>query len=142
LIASIGGVIALGLAAAVVFVVQGKDKAAQIAAWTPVGPACQPVTKQAFTAFGATLSGAIVYNGVRFARASGYQRCGDIPGDDGHGLGKIAVCQFSDPTALQVTTPKGDFYFLPGSQPATVSVTRDQPNCIMAVNTDPNWFRN
>jgi hypothetical protein len=141
LITSVGGVVALGVIAAIVFVVHRQDAASQVAAWTPKGVACQPVSKDAYTAFGSPAASAITYDGVRFAHASGHQKCGAIPGDDGHGGATVPVCQFSDPTTLQITTPKGDFYFLPGSQPATVVVSHDQPTCTLAINTTPNWFR-
>jgi hypothetical protein len=51
----------------------------------------------------------------------------------GTGLTHDQMCQFTSPSVLAVTTPKGTFYFNPGvGQPASLIIEHDQPRCILA----------
>ena len=76
---------------------------------------------------------AFEYGGTRFARKVGHVDCAMTVDNRGRGLGLVPTCQFTGPAALIVSTGKGDFYYLPGvGQPATVTISRGRPVCVLA----------
>jgi hypothetical protein len=104
------------------------------AAWTPVGAPCPSLSKSAFAASGAPAGHVTDYDNVRFARGYGYVTCDEIGADGGRSSKIVSVCQFNNPSALQVTTSRGDFYYVTGASPATVMITDGAPRCVMAVS--------
>ena len=46
----------------------------------------------------------------------------------------VPVCQFNNPTVLQVTTVWGETIFVTGSHGATVLVEDGRPRCLLAAN--------
>lgn len=79
------------------------------------------------------LKGVQYLNGA-FTRQFGHVEC-VTAADRGGPIRTYAVCAFSSPNVLKVTTSKGDWYFAPGlGQPATVSTAGDVARCVMASN--------
>lgn len=117
------------------FLQHQRQRVADAQEWKIEGPPCPTLTAQAFAAAQMKAPKGLTFDGVRFARRFGHVDCNEIAYDDGKGLGGFPVCQFTGPGTLQVTTPKGDFFFNPGvGQPATVAVPHDAPTCVMASN--------
>jgi len=109
---------------------------AEAKGWTIVGPPCPGLSRRAYLAnlHAADLRVARAFNfdGVRFARAYGDVSCEEIHDDGGQGPGVHPVCQFTSPAALEVTTPRGEFYFFPQAEPATITVFQSRPECVLA----------
>ncbi len=105
-------------------------------AWAISGPPCQTQPRRVFDASVVKPREAFEFDDVTFIRGYGHASCTEIVNDGGRGIGTFPECQFTSPAVLQVTTGKGDFYFLPGAGPATVSVHHGEPSCVRA-----GWFK-
>ena len=106
---------------------------AEAKAWTIDGPPCPTLTAEAFQSQNLKPKRSFDYREVKLARAYGHVECRQIKNDAGQGLGSHTVCQFTSPAVLQVTTSKGEFFFLPGvGQPATVAIEGGVARCVMA----------
>lgn len=101
--------------------------------WTAVGAPCPTLSRAAFLASGVPMAHVMVYDDVRFGRGYGYVNCNEIAAHDGRGPGIVSVCQFNNPSVLQVTTRRGDFFYATQTSPATVSITDGAPKCVLAV---------
>lgn len=105
--------------------------------WTIKGPPCRQLSAEQFLAANADGPKLQVdsFDDIGFGRAYGHVSCADIHDDGGHGFGQHAVCQFSSPTRVAVTTAKGSTYFAaePG-RPVTVSVLSDRTECVIGGN--------
>lgn len=115
----------------------GKREAALFLASeaTVDGPPCPSLTKAQFEAEGLKVKKATFYEGVTFARQFGHMECRSLRYGAGWGTAVYPVCQFTSPSALKVTTDKGEWYFNPGpGQPATVGTPRGEARCVMASN--------
>lgn len=115
--------------------------AAKAWAWTSLAPPCPSVSSQVHEALDAPLSDVFDFDGARFARAYGYARCGMIAGDRVLGLRMDPICQFNNPTALEVTTAQGRFFFVTGTRPATIQLTRGKPRCVLGAKLGLDWLR-
>ena len=94
------------------------------------GPPCPSLTSAEYAERGSKAKKAFLFDQVRFDRRYGHVDCNSVAA--GGGLGYVAVCQFSGPAQLVVTTGKGSFYFNPGAgKPATVVVEDGTPRCIV-----------
>ena len=102
--------------------------------WTIAGPPCPSITSQAYRAGPVKASQTFALGEVSFGRAFGHVSCSYIASDGGRGMDDYPVCQFTSPAVLHVATPKGEFYFAPSTGPATVSVPKGVPQCVMAGN--------
>ena len=109
-------------------------------AWTVTGPACPGVSRAASLASGIALSHPFNYHGARFDRAYGYAMCDVIADRGGHGPGRITVCQFNNPSALEVVTPRGDFHFMTQAQPATIAIEDGAPTCVLDARVGMSWL--
>jgi hypothetical protein len=109
-------------------------------AWTVIGPPCPAVDRATFLAQPYEARQAFETDGIRWARSSAVVECQTIRSDGGVGGEVYPVCQFSSPRALQITTAKGDFYFVPPlGQKATVTVRGGVASCVLGASVD---FRN
>jgi hypothetical protein len=133
-----GGAIVSTLAVAALTIEYVHDRAAHIAtarAWNIQGPPCPALSEAEFLAKRWTASKTFNYGDVTLGRAAGDASCSDVKEDAGKGLFNDRVCQFTSPAALTVVSRSGRYYFLPGvGQPATISIHRDVPKCVMASN--------
>jgi len=102
--------------------------------WTPAGAPCPAISQAAYLASGFSATNRAYLSGIGFARAYGYTVCSDINDDGGRSPRHVPVCQFNDPGALDITTPKGHTYYLPQTKPATVIVSRGRVSCVLAAN--------
>jgi hypothetical protein len=103
--------------------------------WEIAGPPCPRLTPAAFVASGHNPRKLFEFDGVTIARLSGHVDCQAVTYEAGRGFGTYPVCQMTSPTALRVTTKKGEFHFVPGSgSPATVSAPRGEARCVLASN--------
>jgi hypothetical protein len=109
-------------------------------AWTVAGPACPAVSRAGYLASGSRLAHPFIYAGARFDRADGYVMCNVIADRGGHGAGRITVCQFSNPSALEAVTPRGDFLFLTQAYPATIAVDHGRPSCVLKARVSLDWL--
>lgn len=134
----IGGLaVVVAIVAATHYFLDRRDKqmAAEAKAWIVTGPPCPQVTKAVFAAQPFEARQVTNLAGVRWARSSATVVCHGT--DMGGGKGQIAdpVCQFSSPRVLQITTAKGDFYFVPGlGNRATVSVHDGVASCVIGAS--------
>ena len=137
------GILALGSAALLAHYLLNKglnERIADASAWTVTGPPCPTMSKEAFAAQPYEARQSFETNGIRWARSSATVMCQSIASDGGRGGEVYPVCQFSAPRVLQITTPRGDFYFAPGlGKKATVTVRHDVAQCVMGASVD---FRN
>ena len=102
-------------------------------AWNIQGPPCPAVTATDWAAKHQAAPKTFDYAGDTLGRVAGHVSCQDVMASGGQGLVQNQVCQFTSPAALKITTPKGDFYFLPGvGQPATIVIEHDLPRCVLA----------
>jgi hypothetical protein len=100
------------------------------------GPPCQTLTGEEYVARGSKANKTFVFDEIRFDRRYGHVDCNSV--STGQGLGYVPVCQFSGPSLLVVTTPKGSFYFAPGAGKPTTVITEDgTPRCIVDGNFRP-----
>ncbi|HEX2800553.1 MAG TPA: hypothetical protein VHN73_00665 [Phenylobacterium sp.] len=101
--------------------------------WDIQGPPCPAVTAEVWAAKHQVAPKTFDYDGDTLGRVAGHVSCQDVMAGGGKGLIHNQVCQFTSPAALKITTPKGDFYFLPGvGRPATVVIEHDLPRCVLA----------
>ncbi len=106
---------------------------AEAKAWTIEGEPCPTLTAEAFAAQNLKPKRSFDYREVKLARAYGHVECRQIKNAGGQGLGSHTVCQFTSPAVLQVTTAKGEFFFLPGiGRPATVAIEGGEAHCVLA----------
>jgi hypothetical protein len=120
---------------------QRHSAIASAKAWTVDAPPCPRVSRAAYRAFGTPASNVIDYGGARFARGYGYIGCSEITQDLVLGLGRTPVCQFNNPTVLEVTTARGDFIFMTRSKAATIVLTQGKPRCVLGARLEANWLR-
>jgi hypothetical protein len=112
------------------WMMQQKSKAAEAASWHMAGPPCPTATPSEFAAAtSGSESHAVEIDGAKMTRTSGEANCGEAPNVDGGAA--IPVCKFTDPTTLDVTVGGDHFYFLPHSDPATVSIVGGKPVCAL-----------
>lgn len=103
--------------------------------WSIDGHPCPQVTEAQFNARHLKAPKGVLYSNATLYRQFGHMSCSPINYDGGTGLGKYAVCQFTGPAVLKVTTSKGAWYFVPGiGQPATIATPHDVAHCVMASN--------
>ncbi|MFL5295421.1 MAG: hypothetical protein ACJ798_03470 [Phenylobacterium sp.] len=101
--------------------------------WTIDGPPCPALTETQWTAGHQQTPKAFDYDGITLARWSGDAFCSDVKTAGGAGFGTDRICQFTNPTALTVTSKAGTFRFLPGvGQPATVVIHEGVARCVLA----------
>ncbi len=135
----VGGVIAVGLAAAVVGAGmvsgQARDKADQ-ATYGVSGPPCPTTTVAELAAKGPALKHNFEYDDLQLSHAFGMADCAEINGKGGFmGIGapKIAICRFSGPGSLEVKDGATDQLFLTGiGKPAAILRENGQVKCVMA----------
>jgi hypothetical protein len=141
-IATLCGV-AIALASIPLAVVGQRQAAiAKARAWTAAGPPCPVVSRRAYMAFGAPVAQAFDYAGARFARAYGGASCSQITDDPLLGLGHVPVCQFNNPTVVEVTSVRGRTFFMTGIRPATILLAHGQARCVLAARLGDDWLRN
>jgi hypothetical protein len=135
----VGGILLIGIGGSVLHflwptITANRETAvADAKAWTIQGPPCPSLTRDAFQAQNLKPRRSFDYREVKLARAYGHVECRQIKNGGGQGLGSHTVCQFTSPAVLQVTTSKGDFFFLPGiGKPATVSIEQGVARCVLA----------
>jgi hypothetical protein len=113
-----------------------RDRNAHIAtarAWDIQGPPCPQLSAAQWTAKRLKAPKVFDYDGTTLGRWSGDASCSDVKDKGGAGFGTDKICQFTNPTVLTVTAPTGTYYYEPGvSQPATLSVHKDVPRCVLA----------
>jgi hypothetical protein len=102
--------------------------------WAITGPPCPEVSARAFQAQPVRIHERLEDNDIVFGRGYGHVSCDNIVNDGGKGVGFFTECQFTSPGAIQVTTKAGDTYFLTKVSPATVSVKKGVPSCVLAAN--------
>ena len=109
-------------------------------AWTVTGPPCPIVSRADYQTLDEPLTHPFRYAGARFDRAYGYAMCNVIANHGGHGSGRLTVCQFNNPSVLDVTTPRGDILYRTDTRPATVSIDRGTPGCVLNARIGLSWF--
>ena len=126
----VGGLILLA-AIAWIWSWQTSKAVAKAQQWAIAGPPCPAVSPQAFAALHIPAATVFNFDDVGFGRAFGHVACDEITNNGGRGWGTYPACQFTSPGTLQITTPKGAFYFYPSTGPATVSVVHGAPRCVL-----------
>lgn len=100
-----------------------------------VGPPCPALTRAQFEAQGLKAPKATLYADVVFARQFGHMDCRLLRYGAAWATEAYPVCQFTSPSALKITTPKGEWYFATGvGQPVTISAPHGQARCVLASN--------
>jgi len=112
-----------------IWLMQQKSKAAEAASWHMSGPPCPAASASDYAAAASADLRGVEIDGVKMTRASGAASCGEAPNMKGGAA--IPVCKFSDPTTLDVAVGAAHYYFLPRSEPATVSLVDGKPNCVL-----------
>ena len=122
------GMVATGIAAHLRRANAIAASAASVDPAVLAGDPCPTLTKADYEARGAKAKQVFITNDIRYERRFGHADCNVVA--DGGGF--APVCQFSGPALLVVTTPKGAFYFAPGTGRAATVVTRDgTPSCVL-----------
>ena len=132
----VGAVVVIGAGVAMVTFELVRDRKADVAtaqAWDIKGPPCPALTEAQWTARRLLAPKTFDYDGATLGRWSGDASCSDVKAGGGTGLRTDKICQFTNPTVLSVATPAGRFFYNVGvAQPATLSIHRDQPKCVLA----------
>jgi hypothetical protein len=132
----IGAVLAIAIAVGAVTFEVVRDRSANIATaqeWDIKGPPCPALTEAEFKAKHLMAPKTFNYDGAMLGRWSGDASCSDVKAGGGKGLRTDRICQFANPTVLTVVTPAGRWFYNVGvAQPATLSIHRDQPKCVLA----------
>jgi hypothetical protein len=118
----------------VVLLLWGVHKYTVIAtarAWVVPGPPCPALTAADAAQLSASKLQSFTFQGVRFGKGYGYVNCRMVADHGGWGRESIAVCQFNNPSILQVAAAHGAGSFLTGGRPATVWVDQGQPHCVL-----------
>ncbi|HEX4196540.1 MAG TPA: hypothetical protein VHZ26_03780 [Caulobacteraceae bacterium] len=110
-------------------------------AWVPAGPPCPAVSRREYLASGFPAARSFDFQGLRLVRAYGYVSCAEIHDDGGRSPATVPVCQFNDPGAVVLGTPRGQVYYLPRYRPITVTLSHGRPSCVLAANLGPDWLR-
>ena len=104
--------------------------------WAIKGPPCQEMAQIPIFARGGRPPKPFSYKGTRFAAQLGNIFCEAVPDEGWFPKTTHAVCQFSHPAGIEVTTSRRHVIFEPGmGRRATVSVRNGRPQCVMA-----GWF--
>lgn len=133
IVATLGIVLVIGVVAAS-WLYHRSEAVRTAQAWAITGPPCPTASQQTFAASAMKPHMAYEFGDVSFTRAYGHVSCQEITNDGGRGFGTFPECQFTSPGLLQVTTKRGDFYFIVETGPATVMVKDDVPSCVRAGN--------
>ncbi|WP_372781264.1 hypothetical protein [Phenylobacterium sp.] len=133
---AIGAVVVLTAGIGMVAFQFVRDRNAHVAtaqAWDIKGPPCPQVSAADWTARQLKAPKTFDYDGTQLGRWSGDASCSDVKDKGGSGFRTDKICQFTSPTVLTVTTPTGTTYYETGAgQPATLSLHRDVPRCVLA----------
>lgn len=108
--------------------------AADIEAWRISGPSC-PSYSGDVSMF--RRQKAFDLDRYRFRRVYGHVECADLTSGSLFAPEQRLVCQFTSPTFLEVTTPRGVQSYSTGiGQPATVTIEKGRATCVLG-----GWFR-
>jgi hypothetical protein len=107
-------------------------------AWLVAGPACPALTPAAAAQLGSPQLQVFNFQGARFGKGYGYVNCRMVADHGGWGGENIAVCQFNNPSILDVTTPRGHAAYLTGGRSATISIDQGHPSCVLAASAGVN----
>jgi hypothetical protein len=100
--------------------------------WAIKGPPCPEVAQISLMARGAKPPRPFVYKGTRFAAQIGNVFCEAVPDEGWFPKTTHAVCQFSNPSAIEVETPVRKAVYEVGiGHRATVTVRNGQPRCVI-----------
>jgi hypothetical protein len=124
-------VVLIAGAGGAMWVMQKQSKIAEAKAWHMSGPPCEAASQAAYAQLAVSQPRVVEIDSAQIARSSGDASCGEAPNTSGRGPNTIPVCRFSDPTTLDVGIGASHFYFLPRSEPATVSIVDGRPNCVL-----------
>jgi len=103
--------------------------------WAIDGPPCPMLSRAEFLARHVHMQPGVDYDGAQFYRQTGHMECSPIAYGGGRALSDYAVCQFTGPNVVRVTTRRGEWFFAPGvGRPATVSTADDQARCVLAAD--------
>lgn len=109
----------------------------EAAAWTVAGPPCPTLDAAGYRGLAVEQPQAFAFEGLRGERAHGDLTCNVVDLDHAGHTASTAVCEFTDPFAMRVATPRGDLYFKPGvAQPATLSLADGEVRCVMGARLD------
>jgi hypothetical protein len=106
--------------------------------WLIAGPACPALTPAAAAQLGSPQLQTFNFQGARFGKAYGYVNCRMVADHGGWGRESIAVCQFNNPSILEVAAAHGGGSFLTGGRPATVWVDQGRPHCVLGAGAGVN----
>ena len=141
-LATLAGVLAIAAATGPLALLgQRTSEVARMRAWMVQGPACPVMSRSAFAAFGTPIHNVFSLDGVRFGRAYGDAACARIPREAVLGLGQRLVCQFTTPTIVEVSGPRGHVFFRTDMRAATVTIDNGEPDCVLGARREPNWER-
>ena len=134
----------LGVAAAgagAYWIIQQRARSDETVAWKLKGPPCEVADKSAYAVMaGSEPLQASEVKGATLSRSTGRVVCGNAPDPVSHGAATIPACQFDVPTALDVQIGARHFYYLPRSEPATVSIRDGQPSCVLTWARPKGWI--
>jgi hypothetical protein len=109
-----------------------RTKLSDAKVWDVRGPACPRISEAQFLSGRKKGPQGFDYEGVGFYRRAGNAECASVYEDGGRSDRFFPVCEFTKPQELLIRTAAGDHYFALGPrQPATVTVRRGQPHCVL-----------
>jgi hypothetical protein len=108
----------------------GDSEAKAAAYWTVKGPPCPGASKDEIAQAGIRLVKGFAFAGTTFQRGYGDVACREFHTQVKEAVGGDLVCQFTGPSALQVTTDRGEAYFLLGGRKATVAIRNGAARCV------------
>jgi len=110
-------------------------------AWTAPGPPCPIVSRLVDVGFAFPALTTFDFEGARFGMAYGHVDCSRIREDRLFGADSDPVCQFNNPTVVEVATRRGRIVFITGIRPATIVIARGRVRCVMGAKLKPDWLR-
>jgi hypothetical protein len=129
----------VGLTVVLAVLAQRRVEVIRAQAWTVRGPPCPILSEPAYRRVARPAGQAFFYHDAHFARADGMANCVEIAENGGRGPAHGPTCQFNSPTTLVIDTPRGRFRYATGLSPATVTVLRDQPRCVLGGGIGTLW---
>lgn len=104
--------------------------------WAIKGPPCPETAEIPIADRGGKPPKPFAYKGTRFAAQMGNIFCEAVPDEGWFPKTTHAVCQFSNPLAIEVETPARKAIYATGiGHRATVTVRNGQPRCVIG-----GWF--
>jgi hypothetical protein len=140
-IATVCGVVLAVATIPLAVIGQRAAAVARARAWIAPGPPCPVVSRLTDVGFEFQPLTAFDFEGAHFGMSYGEVNCSRIRDDPLLGTGSDPVCQFNNPTVVEVATPRGHFVFVTGIRAATIIIAHGRARCMLGAKLGFDWLK-